>query len=139
MIAGVEVSAAWVLATLAGAGGVIAFLFRALITSKDREYSLLLKEKERDIKELENLWKSFRDISIDSVKVTTARENAFRAKENLPPLPIVVPVVPESFSPSTVIGRANADIATLRAKMEQIKISAGQDPMQFPEQGDEIR
>jgi len=139
MIAGVEVSAAWVLATLAGAGGVIAFLFRALITSKDREYSLLLKEKERDIKELEQLWKSFRDISVSNEKVMRIRENLFRSKECLAPLEEPIPVVPESSSPTTELQRATAQIATLRASLVQIRESAGIAPDPFPAAGTEKR
>jgi len=139
MTAQIEISTAWMLATLAGAGGVIAFLFRALITSKDREYSFLLREKERDLKELETLWKSFRDISLANEKVMRIRENAFRAKEGLPALDEPAPVVPEAFSPSTELARANAEISTLRASLVQIRKSAGIQPDAFPEAGTEKR
>jgi hypothetical protein len=139
ILADVVISTPWMLGALAGAGSVIAFLFRALIVSKDREYEHLIKEKERDNKELENLWKSFRDISNDAVKVTTARENAFRAKEGLPPMLIIPDVVPEAFSPSTELSRANAEIATLRAQLVQLKLSAGIPPTQTPEAGTDKR
>ena len=138
-IADIVISTPWALGALTGAGAVIALLYRTLIAEKDQKFDLLLKEKERDLKELELLWKSFRDISTDAVKVTTTRENAFRAKEGLPPLVILSPVVPEAFSPSTELARANAEIATLRAALVQIKFSAGQPPIPWPEQGEEKR
>jgi len=132
----VVVTLAGVIVTLVGG---IRYLFRALITSKEREYEGLLKEKERDLRELENLWKSFRDIGSEAVKITTARENAFRHKEGLPDLQFVVPVVPEAFSPSTELSRANAEIATLRAQLAQLKLSAGIPAAPTPEAGSEKR
>jgi len=139
MIASIEISTGQALTALTVLVGTISALFWMLIASKEREHSALLKEKERDLRELELLWKSFRDISTDSEKVMRARENSFRAKEGLPALSVLVPVVPESFSPSTELGRANAQIATLRASLAQIKISAGIEPTPTPEVGTDKR
>ena len=139
MVANIEISTGQALTALTVLVGTISGLFWMLIASKEREHSALLKEKERDLRELENLWKSFRDIGSEAVKITTARENAFRHKEGLPDLHIIAPVVPEAFSPSTELSRANAEIATLRAQLAQLKISAGIPAAPTPEIGTEKR
>ncbi len=120
------------------AGGITG-LFWMLMASKEREHAGLIKEKERDIRELENLWKSFRDISTDAVRTSVHRENAFREKSGLPPMHLPAAVIPEAFSPSTELSRANAEIATLRATLVHVKLSAGIEPMPFPEAGFEKR
>ncbi len=139
LLADVIVSSPLMISVVVALAGGITGLFWMLIASKEREHVALLKEKERDIRELENLWKSFRDIAQDGVKVTTARENAFRHKEGLPPMTMPLDVVPEAFSPSTELSRANAEIATLRAALAFIKQSAGLPPMDMPEIGSEKR
>jgi len=136
---GITIGVATVISVFIATQGVIAVLFKLLMASKDREYATMLREKERDVRELEQLWKSFRDISVDNEKVMRTRENSFRAKEGLPPLEVLLPVRPEAFSPSTELSRANAEIATLRASLAQIKISAGIPADPFPEAGDEKR
>ncbi len=139
LVADIIVSSPLMIGLVVTLAGGITGLFWMLIASKEREHVALLKEKERDIRELENLWKSFRDISTQAVATSVHRENAFREKSGLPPMTLSAAVIPEAFSPSTELSRINAEIATLRATLVQVRISAGIEPTPVPEEGKEKR
>jgi hypothetical protein len=115
----------WILGLLAGSGGVIAYLFRMLITAKKEKYDLLLAEKERQNKELESAKNSMKEIASEAVRSYLATANHYRQKEGMPPIVPLVPVVAESQSPPTKEQREAAEIATMRAKMAQINMAVG--------------
>lgn len=127
----------YILAILGGAGGVIAFLFRLLISSKDRETALLLAEKDRAYKEVEDLKKSYKEIAIEALQSAQETTAYYRAKEGKPPILPVAPIISESHSPSTQKQRETAEVATMRAKIAQIKMEEGQEPRKEPEHADE--
>jgi hypothetical protein len=130
---GIEIGTVWVLATLGGAGGVIAALFHLLISSKDREYALLLAQKDKENAELISVKKSYQEITQEALKSAVDVTNFYRAKEGKPPIIPVAPVVSESHSPSTAAQREAALIATMRATMAQVKVVTGQEPRQEPD------
>lgn len=135
---GINVDGLWVLATLAGAGGVIAFLFRLLIASKDREFNLLLGQKDRELAESESRKRSYSEMTSEAIASATQTTNYYRAKEGKPPLIVVAPVVSEGHSPSTKEQREAAEIATMRAQIARIKLVTGQEPRPEPEHAVEI-
>lgn len=131
MFAEVEtIGLGWILTLLAGAGGVIAYLFRMLITVNKEKYDLLLAEKERQNKELEAAKNSMKEIAAEAVKSYLATANHYREKAGQPPIVPLVPVVSESHSPPTKEQREAAEIATMRAKMAQINLAMGIKPRQ---------
>lgn len=115
-------------ATLAGAGTVIAFLFRALITSKDRETAIALKDKDRLLAEVEAMKKSYQEIAAEAIRSAAETTNYYRRKEGLPPIVPVAPVIPESHSVPDAAQREAAEIQSMRARMAQIKLESGQEP-----------
>lgn len=131
---GITISGAVALSILAGAGGVIAFLFRALILSKDKEVASISAQNDREQKELEGLKKSYQEIAAEALRSATETANYYRAKEGLPPVVLLAPVVSESHSPSTRQQREEALVATMRANMAAVKLAVGQAPRPEPEQ-----
>ncbi len=120
-------------ATLGGSGTVIAALFHLLISSKDREYALLLSQRDAALKDSESMKKSYQEIAAEALKSATETTNYYRAKEGKPPLIPVAPVISESQSPSTEKQRETALIQTMRAEMAKIKLETGQQPRAEPE------
>lgn len=123
---GITLSSGYALAMLAGAGGVISVLFRLLITSKDRENALVVGEKDRLIKELEGVKKAYEEIAHEAIRSAFASANLYRARDGLPPIPVVAPVLPESHSPSSPTQREAAMIQTQRAALAALKLGMGQ-------------
>ena len=133
---------------LLGSGAVIAFLFKLLISSKDREMALLIAEKDRmrfEIEtrnrqneiEMESIKKSYEEMAAEALKSARDTANYYRAKEGKPPIIPVAAVISESHSPSTAKQREAAAIQTMRAEMAQIKLAVGQSPRLEPERADE--
>jgi hypothetical protein len=119
----------YILGLFAGSGAVIAFLFRLLIGSKDREYAAMVVAKDRAIADLDALRKSYASIAEDAVKTAIDQANFYRRKyEDKPPLVITAPVLPESHSPSTEAQWEAAKIATLRAAMAVVVLNATTTP-----------
>ncbi len=125
---GLTIETPYALAVLAGSGTVIAFLFRALIVSKDREFASLMREKEADNLELKERNKSFQELAVESAKFANDLANFYRLKEGKGPIAVVAPVVPESHSPPNEKQREAAVIQTLRAKMAAIKVAMDFEP-----------
>lgn len=113
---------------LIGAGGVIAYLFRLVMAAKDREYALLLKEKDHDNAELAEVKKSYAEIAKEAVRGYAETANFYRQREGLPPLMLPPAVISESHSPPTEKQKETAFIQTLRAGMARIKEEMGQTP-----------
>lgn len=139
---GVVLNTVYVLAVLAGAGGVIAFLYRQLITSKDalieakeKAHQLALAEIATQRAAEEALRKSYQDIAAEALKSATETANYYRAKEGKAPIIPLAGVIPESHSPATPAQQEAARIATMRAAMAQVKLATGQSPRQ---EGDSI-
>lgn len=142
---GIEISAGWVFAFIAGSGGVIAFLFRLLISSKDatiasmeKAAQLALEASKREVDEQKSMKVSYQDIAQEATKSMLETTNYYRAKDGKPPVLIVAPVVPESHSPSTMLQREVAGIASLRAIMAATKEATGQEPRPIPPHAVEI-
>ncbi len=135
LLAQVVLDTAYLLAILAGAGGVIAFLFRALISSKDRELASIIAEKDKEAAELTSMKKSYQEIAQEAVKSALGTTNYYREKDGKPPILPVAPVISESHSASTSLQREVAVIQTLRATITQIMLEAGQEPRKEPEHG----
>jgi hypothetical protein len=140
---GITVETPYILAFLAGAGGVIALLFRLLITSKDEKYAaiiseketanaLALKEKDIAIAEKDSVNKSYKEMATEAVKSATDMANFMRHKDGQPPIIPVAPVISESHSPSTEKQREAAEIATLRARLAATKLAVGQEAREEP-------
>jgi len=131
---GILISTLSVLGIFGGAGAVIAFLFRLLIASKDREFAMLLAQKEVERLDLEGMKKSYQEIAVEAQQTAINTANYYREKyESKPPLIIVAPVVSESHSPSTARQRETAFIATMRATMANIRLATGQESRPEPE------
>jgi hypothetical protein len=125
-----ELGIVWILGLLAGAGAVIAALFKMLVTAHKEKYELLLAEKDRQNKELEASRKSLKEIASEAVKSYLNTANHYRQKEGQPPIVPLAPVVPEAHSPPTKEQREAAEIATMRARMAQINLATGIEPRQ---------
>lgn len=136
---GVTFTPAQVWATLIGAASVIAFLYRALIVSKDRESNQVLLQKDAAIAELVSIKKSYEEVAQDAIKSATATVNHYRQKEGKPPMIPIAPVISESHSPSTAKQRETARIATMRATMANIRLLSGQIPRAEPERAIEFK
>lgn len=128
----IAIEGVYILAILGGAGSVIAYLFHSLITAKDKEMTLAIKEKDRMLLELEGMKKSYQEIAAEAVKGFKEVTNFYRAKEGKPPLLLAPPVVSESHSPSTAMQRETASIQTMRAAMVKLKEETGQEPREEP-------
>jgi hypothetical protein len=137
LLAVIDDTVIWVflIATLGGSGTVIAFLFRALITSKDKEMAAkdlaneaLAKEREKDFKEMEGFKKSYAEIATEAVRSQVAIVNFYREKEGKTPLVATAPVVAESHSLPTAEQTEAALIQTLRAQVAKVKDMVGQSP-----------
>lgn len=138
---GMTVEPLYILGILSGAGMVIAFLFRQLISAKDqliavreREVALIMAQKDAAIAELISVKKSHQEMATDAIRSATEMANFVRSKEGKPPIIPIAPVISESHSPSTEKQRETALIATMRAQMALIRVKMGQEPRQEPEQ-----
>lgn len=125
------------LGLLGGAGIVIAFLFRALITSKDKELASMVLakdavifEKERAINEIRSLKESWEKIAHEFADSAVRTTDFFRGQQNKPPLAtlMVAPVIPEKNSPSSQLQIEEARLQTLKALMELVRKESGQEP-----------
>lgn len=126
---------------LAGAGTVIAYMFRMLIITKDeviqakeKAHELALLQLAAEKKEEESRKRSYEEIAREAIKSATETANYYRLRDGKPPIIPEAPVVSESHSPSTAIQRETASIATLRATMAKIKLVTGQEPREEPPQ-----
>ncbi len=114
--------------------GVVALLFRLVMTGKDAAISDLRLE----ITDLKSKQKSYQEVADEALKSARETANYYRAKyEKLPPIMPLAPVISESHSPSTAKQREEAAIATMRAGMAQIKLATGQEPREEPEHAKE--
>jgi len=129
---GITLEPAYLLTILAGAGGVIALLFRLLITSKDRESALVMAEKDRVILELESVKKSYQEVAAEALRSALDTTNWYRQRDGKPPLIPAAPVISESHSPSTEKQRETAALQTMRATMAAVKLVTGQEARQEP-------
>jgi hypothetical protein len=130
---GITVDAPYVLAIMAGAGSVVGILFKLLIASRDREFALILAERDRSIAELEGIKKSYSDMAAEAVKASRDITNYYREKLGESPLVPTAPVISESHSPSTAKQREAAFVQTLRADLAQVKLASNQPPRVEPE------
>lgn len=112
--------------------GALVQVFRMYDTAREREYKRLLEENEKDRQELEATKKSYAEIANEAVVTARKTTDFYRAKEGLPPIPVLAPVVSESHSDSTLKQREVAKIATLRAQMAAVKLAEGQEPREEP-------
>ena len=71
-------------ALLVGAGGVIAFLFRMIISEKDAKAKLIVEEKDRLIADLISERKTNKEIRDDAVKALLQQANWNRAQQRWP-------------------------------------------------------
>lgn len=131
----VQVDSVTGLGLLAGSGTVIAILFKLLIASKDREFAVLMREKDQQLLQQEGLKKSYQEIATEAVKSATETTNYYRHQEGKPPLIAVAPVIPESHSPPSPKQQEDAKIQSLRAEMAAIKIVTGQ-PARVPSESE---
>jgi hypothetical protein len=119
----------YILAGFASLGGVVAVLYRGIIAAKDATIENLRK----DNTELQSKLKSYEEIAAEALKSAMETANYYRKKyEDKPPIMPLAPVISESHSDSTSRQRAEADIATKRAVMAQIKLALGQEPRSEP-------
>ena len=130
-----QVDVVYVIASFISAGGVIAFLYRQLITSKDalleserKNFALILAQKDADSKEQDSIKKSYQEIAQEAQQTAINTANFYREKDGKPPLIIAAAVVPESHSPPTAMQRETALIASMRAVIANIRLATGQDP-----------
>lgn len=135
----IQISAIYVVGILATAGSVIAFLFKSLITSKDRElaakeekFNLIVQQKDKALQEVESIKKSYQEIATEALKSATDTANFYRNKEGRPPIIPTAPVIAESHSPSTAAQREAALIQTMRAAMAKVKLESNQEPRPEP-------
>lgn len=138
---GVDVG--WVLAglvTILGTvAGVVTILFRLLIATKDQlisakesAHELALKQLEAEKLEEIGRKKTFQEVAQEAVKYAIDLDGHYRQREGRPPIKPAAPVVTEAHSEPTEAQRESAVIATLRAKMAQLKLEAGQEPRKDP-------
>ena len=120
---GIVINAATIIAVITGLAGTIAFLFKLYAAAKDKQ-----------IAALESTKKSYEEMAVEAIK--SAKETADyyrRVYENKPPILLTAPVISESHSPSTIIQRETARVATMRASLAAIKLEVGQTPRMEPE------
>lgn len=134
---GITISSAYAITIIAGAGAIIALLFRLLITAKDEKTALLIAQKDSLLAERDSVRKSYEEIAAEAIKSARDNANYYREKEGKPPLIMAAPVIPESHSPSTAKQREAAHIQTMRAAVAVIKLAAGQPPRSEPERANE--
>jgi len=120
-------------ALLVGAGGVIAFLFRMIISEKDAKAKLIVEEKDRLIADLISERKTNKEIRDDAVKALLQQANWNRAQIGQPPIVVEPPVIPLSNSPSTEKQRDAADVQTAMATLAKLKREMGLEPKEEPE------
>lgn len=118
-----------------GSGAVIAFLFRALITSKDNEmkaamsaYNAALTERDRLMSEKVSAEKSYKEVASEAYRTATDILNHYRKMEGKPPVLPPAPVVAEGHSPPDDKQKKTAELQTLRANMAQLRLVAGLPP-----------
>lgn len=130
---GVNLSPVYILAVIAGAGTIIALLFKMVLAGRDREHNLLLAQKDAALMELDSLKKGYQEIAGEAIKSAMDTANYYRSKDGKPPIDVAAPVISESHSPSTQKQREMALVQTMRATMAQIKVASGQAPRVEPE------
>jgi hypothetical protein len=97
--------------------GVIATLFRMLMSSKDAQ--LVSMTSERD---------SYKEIADDAVGTLEARVNMEREHRGEAPFKAIAPVIPEHNSPTTQKQVNTAHLATLRARFTAATMALGFPP-----------
>lgn len=139
LVQGINLSPVYVLTLLAGAGSVIAFLYKKLISTKDdviaakeREFALLAAQKEKAIADLDSINKSYREIADEAIKSAADMLAHFRKQEGKPPVVPLAAVIPESHSDSTPEQRILADLATMRQRVAQLRLESGQPAKEEP-------
>lgn len=137
---GIQISSLSALGILAGSGTVIAFLFRALISSKDKELASVIaandaenKLQDKALLESESRSKSWEEMANESSAALTKMANFVLQKDGKMPLVVLAPVISESHSPSTEAQRATARIQTMRALIADVKLRIGDEPRPEPE------
>ena len=122
------IEAPYVIAAFVSAGGVIAFLYRALIQSKETEIVNLKAQLEEE----KSLNATFQDVAKEAIKSAIETTNFYRQKEGKPPLILPSPVVSEGSSPPTTRQKSAALASTMRAVMVIIRESENQEPRREP-------
>lgn len=127
-------------AIVAGIIATVGVLYKALMAAKDAataaaigEKDRMLADKDKAIKELDSLRKSYQEMATEGIKASLEMHNYNQAKAGLPPLVPLAPVIPESHSPPNPQQIESALISTMRATMAQIKLESGQEPRKEPE------
>src|ERR1700684_4380576 len=108
------IAIAGLLATLAGAGGVV--------------FKLLIKNYDQQMADLKSQRDSYRQMNDESVRALESVVNAKRAASGKLPFAPLAAVVPEHSSPVTEKQQTVADIATVRAKLTAAKMELGLPP-----------
>lgn len=129
---GMTIEAPYLLAIFAGAGGVIALLFRLLISSKDKELTSVIASMNARLEEVEGLKKVYQEVAAEAVRSAAETTNFYRQKEGKPPIILPASVVPEGKSPPSVKQLEAAQAASFRAAMAAIKLATGQAPRKEP-------
>lgn len=139
---GVTLETPYLIGVFVGAGGVIAFLFRLLVTSMSRElaaekerFAMILAAKDATQRETVEQKKIYQEVASEAIRSAAETTNFYRQREGKPPLLLPVPVIPEGSSPSTARQLEQAQAASMRAAMVTIKAAVGQEPRKEPGHG----
>lgn len=114
---------------LAGAGGVIALLFRLLIASKDEVLASVLKERDRIVSELTAERNSAKEFGREALQSALDTANYYRSQQGKPPLIPVGAVAPPTNSPSTLKQRVADELGPHWATLALIKLHSAQEPL----------
>jgi len=123
--------------------GIATSVVLALAASISMLFKLLMDAKNAQIKALNDqnagllsIQKSYEEMADEAIKSAKETLNFYRQKDGKPPVVFDAKVISESHSPSTALQRLTADIATKRAALAKIKLTADQAPRLEPERAD---
>ena len=120
---GINITSSMLVSLITTLGLAIVFLFKQVISAKDKQ-----------IEELQKIKISYQDIASEAIKSAKETADFYRGKyENKAPIVLAAPVISESHSPSTSAQRDASDVATKRASLAAIKLCMGQAPRVEPE------
>jgi len=130
---GIVINTGIAVAVVTALAGAISMLFKLVMDSKNAQ----IKALNDQIAGLVSIQKSYEEMADEAIKSAKDTLNFYRQQEGKPPVIFDAKVISESHSPSTALQRLTADIATKRAALAKIKLTADQEPRVEPERAEE--
>lgn len=127
-----QIESAHVVALIITAGGVIGYLFKLVLESKDDKFTIITATKDRQLEEAKILIKTYRDIAQEAIAAFADNENNHRKQAGKETLTLPVGVVAEGSSPPSKEQLEAAKLATMRNAMAILKRETGLPPRELP-------